>query len=284
MDRQWRQYRDGSIQVLECPPISTIENMNTVASDAFLNKPRNELPPLIPQLENDDIDFSLDFDAIKKKKKRGLSLEESRKLLVGLTHSLKNTLCKLSLDHVLIRHTRSEQPSSSGSEKAVGSPETDISGASDGSNPVASISPHSPLHVTLNAGRFQSFSYKTNTYQLHYLETPSGWRFILQTPNPPLLQTTSKSTSKQKDMTKMLFSLTLSASSQSNEASSIVPSPPLVHVKMGLFYELLVEHIIRHPFYILRTDNSVFNRAGFLRIIDFTMQEIAKGEFVPRLD
>ena len=167
------------------------------------------------------------------------------------------------------------------SERAIDSPETEFSGANDGpdpmaSTPPASIPPQTPLQVAFNAGQFHSFSYKTSAYQLHYLETPTGWRFILQTPNPPLLHTTSKGTSKQKDMTKMFMSLTLSTPSQSSEVSSIAPSPSLVHVKMELFYELVVEHIIRHPFYILQTGNSVFNRAGFLRIIDSTMQEVAK--------
>ena len=82
----------------------------------------------------------------------------------------------------------------------------------------------------------------------------------------------------------MLLSLSLSASSQSGDASPIAPSPPLVHIRMELFYELLVEHIIRHPFYMLYTSNAVFNRDGFLRVIDSAMQDVAKSEFVPKID
>lgn len=287
MDRQWRQYRDGSIQALDNSASTSVESTDTAAQSTFLGKTKDELPSLIPQLENDDIDFALDFDP--KRKKHDLSLEESRKLLVGVTHSLKNTLCKLSMGHPSAKYTKAEQSSPSGSERAIESPEGVLFNANGEPDPLAStspanITPQAPLRVAFTAGQFQSFSYKTSTYQLHYLEIPTGWRFILQTPNPPLLHATSKGTGKQKDMTKMFMSLTLSTSPQSSEFSSIAPSPPLVHVKMELFYELVVEHIIRHPFYILQTGNSVFNRAGFLRIIDSAMQEVARGEFAPKLD
>ena len=108
---------------------------------------------------------------------QGLSLEESRKLLVGITHSLKNTLCKLSLDHVVMKSAKSELSTPSGSEHATGSPDTDASGKSDRASSATS---RSPSLAVSNAGQFRAFSFRTSAYQLHYLETPTGWRFILQ--------------------------------------------------------------------------------------------------------
>ena len=264
MDRRWRMFRDGSLDVLPTEPLP--DSIATQALDHESSKEGSSREgcsfldtPLIPQLASEhSIEGTATGNSSGRQKfgsaKHGtlLSLDDSRRLIVGITHSLRNTLRKLNAPSTL--------------------PST-VSGYVEGDN-------------------CTKFAYRTSTYQLHYFEAASGWRFVLLATNPIVIAvsprtamlSSTKGGSARSDVvhaTRMLMA-GLSLSSGGAGGSSLVNEPPLVNVRLEGLYGLFVEHVIKHAVYKIAYPQEAFVRQGWLRHVDSYVQELARARFIPQ--
>lgn len=262
MDRRWRMFRDGSLDVLPTEPLpdsSAAQALDRHGEDA----PREKCPfldtPLIPQLASEDsIDGTMTGSSGGRQRidlaKRGtsLSLEDSRRLIVGITHSLRNTLRKL---------------------KGPSAPPSAVSGYVEDDN-------------------YTTFAYRTSTYQLHYFEVASGWRFVLLATNPIVIVasprtamlSSAKGSGARSDVVSATRMLMAGLSLSSGGADSLSPAndPPLVNARLEALYGLFVEHVIRHAVYRTASPQEAFVRHGWLRHVDSYVQGLARAHFIPQ--